>query len=796
VSTERRSADRVLANLVANRENQLAPPTRASSKGLGLLMYDFATLSPNDFELLVRDLLKIEQGWRLEAFGIGKDGGVDLRCVTPSQKVVVQCKHYAGSSFADLRTAARREVAKMQKEKPDRYLFVTSQTLSRTQKDTLVVDLAPWISNPADILMQVDLNEMLARNPDVERAHFKLWLGSSTVLETIVHSGLWARSEALLEDIRDRVRLYVRSPAFDRALKRLNESNVVVITGPPGVGKSLLAEMLVLEHWHKGWQVIQVSSDINEAWELIQPKRHQIFLYDDFLGETDISERSAKNEDSRIVRFMHRVSQDDTKRLVMTTRSQVLRQATFRRETLRRGDFSVNECVVDVTEYGDLDKARILYNHLYFSHLERDVVRGFVSRKSYWQVINHPNFSPRVIEQIVRRRYTAAEDLANALILVLDRPVELWGTMFFTVLSEVARRIVLSLIMFSSAPGDDVVRAVSIKDAAPTAYTQALKALEGTFISIEKRTRGAGSSIGYANPSIRDFVLATLDDEPDYAFRLIADASDLYQVRNVLKYATSRVNGRFKFARLADAVRAKQATIFEKTVGLLDAAVAKHRARKGERYDDWDSRTAVSFGQILAMQQWVLPDYGAALLDKALDIQDEAFMDFADFWGPVTEIMIRQAQGNVAPVREAIDVLLGRWQESMNTSEEIVEFSKFVESNHTALSQLHDPQVLLRSVATDVLRRDMEAIFDNHSNENSDQDWLAQIQSVADSLGLGNEMRSEFESASVSISEHYQALTEDDDYSRVAPTSGAGFGRPAGTYVDRHHVDAMFGQLG
>lgn len=776
-------------------ENQLVPP-QASSKGFGLLMYDFATLSPTDFELLVRDLLKIEQGWRLEAFGAGKDGGVDLRCVTQCQKVVVQCKHYAGSSFADLRTAARREVAKMQKEKPDRYLFVTSQTLSRTQKDTLAVDLAPWISNPSDILMQVDLNEMLARSPDVERAHFKLWLGSSAVLETIVHSGLWARSEALLEDIRDRVRLYVRSPAFDRALKRLNESNVVVITGSPGVGKSLLAEVLVLEHWHKGWQVIQVSSDINEAWELIQPKRHQIFLYDDFLGETDVSERSAKNEDSRIVRFMQHVSHDQTKRLVMTTRSQVLRQATFRRDTLRRGSFSVNECVVDVTEYGDLDKARILYNHLYFSRLERDVVRDFVLRRCYWQVINHPNFSPRIIEQIVRRRYTAAEDLADALMQVLDRPVELWGTMFFTVLSEVARRIVLSLVTFGSSPGDDIVRAASIKDASPIDYTQALKALEGTFISIEKRTRGVGSSISYANPSIRDFVLATLDDEPDYAFRLIADASDLYQVRNVLKYVTSRVSGRFKFARLAAAVRAKQATIFEKTVELLDTAVAKHRARAGERYDDWDSRTAVSFGQILAMQQWVMPNYAAPLLDKAIDIQDEAFADVADFWGPVTEVVIRQARDNVASAREVIDVLLRRWQESMTTSDEVVEFSRFVESNHPALSQLRDPAVLLRSVATDVLRRDMESIFDNHSNEDADLGWLAQIQSVADSLGLGNEMRSEFESAGTSISEHYQAPSEDDDYSRVAPTSGAGLGRPAGAHAKRDQVDAMFGQLG
>ncbi|MDX3636655.1 restriction endonuclease [Streptomyces europaeiscabiei] len=102
--------------------------------------YDFRTLSPNDFEILIRDLLEAEYGWRLEAFGRGRDGGIDLRASTTEGNVVVQCKHYLGSSFSDLRSSARLEALKMDKEKPDRYLFVTSQNLNRTNKDTLAGD--------------------------------------------------------------------------------------------------------------------------------------------------------------------------------------------------------------------------------------------------------------------------------------------------------------------------------------------------------------------------------------------------------------------------------------------------------------------------------------------------------------------------------------------------------------------------------------------------------------------------------------------------------------------------------
>ncbi|MEH1130731.1 restriction endonuclease [Micromonospora sp. CPCC 206061] len=78
--------------------------------------YDFHTLSPSDFEILIHDLLEADRQWRLEAFGRGRDGGVDLRAKTTAGKIVVQCKHYLGSTFSDLRSSARREVPKMEEE--------------------------------------------------------------------------------------------------------------------------------------------------------------------------------------------------------------------------------------------------------------------------------------------------------------------------------------------------------------------------------------------------------------------------------------------------------------------------------------------------------------------------------------------------------------------------------------------------------------------------------------------------------------------------------------------------------
>ena len=138
--------------------------------------YNFSTLSPKDFELLIGSLLRERDGWNLEAFGHGPDGGVDLRAILDDAKIVVQCKHYRGSTFADLRRALKAEITKIKEEKPTRYILATSQDLSRTQKDTLVADLHPWVTNPSDVLAARDLNFLLDDFPQVEQRHFKLWM--------------------------------------------------------------------------------------------------------------------------------------------------------------------------------------------------------------------------------------------------------------------------------------------------------------------------------------------------------------------------------------------------------------------------------------------------------------------------------------------------------------------------------------------------------------------------------------------------------------------------------------------
>jgi hypothetical protein len=78
-------------------------------------MYDFRTLSPIDFELLVRDLLQAELGITMESFGLGKDGGIDFRFAMADQDVVVQAKHHVEGGPRSLLRAAMKEDSKVLK---------------------------------------------------------------------------------------------------------------------------------------------------------------------------------------------------------------------------------------------------------------------------------------------------------------------------------------------------------------------------------------------------------------------------------------------------------------------------------------------------------------------------------------------------------------------------------------------------------------------------------------------------------------------------------------------------------
>ena len=100
------------------------------------MTYNFAALSPADFEDLSRDLIGRDLGTRFEAFGPGPDGGIDGR-YSAADAIVLQAKHFAGSTFSKLKSQMRTERRAIDRISASRYLLTTSRALSPDNKEEL-----------------------------------------------------------------------------------------------------------------------------------------------------------------------------------------------------------------------------------------------------------------------------------------------------------------------------------------------------------------------------------------------------------------------------------------------------------------------------------------------------------------------------------------------------------------------------------------------------------------------------------------------------------------------------------
>lgn len=252
------------------------------------MKYDFKTLSPIDFEDLIRDLLQEELEITLESFKNCKDGGVDLRCSKNQEnEIIVQCKQSLESSFQQLfRKLKKEELSKVTMIRPGRYIFATGMDLTKFQKDKLKELFKPYIKNTGDIFARKEINNLIGKNEKIEKRHFKLWLTSVNILQQILHGKLVNFTKISLESILHRAKYHVQGDGYYEALKILTKHNLCIIAGQPGIGKTTLAEMIILNYANSGYDIVKVSGDISEALEFDPELDKRVYYYDDFLGLT------------------------------------------------------------------------------------------------------------------------------------------------------------------------------------------------------------------------------------------------------------------------------------------------------------------------------------------------------------------------------------------------------------------------------------------------------------------------------------------------------------------------------
>jgi hypothetical protein len=489
--------------------------------------YDFRTLSPIDFESLLRDLLQEDLGITLESFKAGRDSGIDFRyCYDNERRLIVQCKHYVESGYDALyRVLSSQELPKVQRLRPDRYILVTSVGLSPSQKDRIVQLFSPHLRSSTDVLGKNDINNLLGRHPRIERLTLKLWLLSLPILQEVLHSRIHNFSKFEIDRIREHAKLYVQNQSLEEAIRILETHNFCIIAGIPGIGKTILAEMLVLHYSRSGYDLVKVSEDISEAWGLVQSDRNTVFYYDDFLGQTSLPEKLHKNEDVRLINFIRTVRRSSGAKLILTTREYILKQAQQQYERFDREDFKGQKCIIDLAMYTRLDRARILYNHIYFSGLPESYRGALLNNRNYLQIIDHKNYSPRIVQAMTEFAIHDVDPSQYVPFFLesLRNPLAIWDHAFRNHLSQASRNL---LVVLATMPSpvllSDLENAFHSYNSeyaklyhhviGPQDFRSALKELEGDFLILTKQDQDF--LVQYQNPSVADFLKAYLRTSP------------------------------------------------------------------------------------------------------------------------------------------------------------------------------------------------------------------------------------------------------------------------------------------
>ncbi len=492
-----------------------------------MIDYDFSTLNDKEFENLSIDLISKDRDKRFERFKAGKDGGIDGRFyLDDGSQEIIQCKHYLKTGFSGLINSLNKkdnginEIDKVKKLKPTKYIFVTSLPLSVENKKTIKKLFDPYIKNDSDIYGQEDLNQTLGNHPDIEKRYYKLWLSSTVVLGRIVNNAIESRSEFLLEDIKEKSKYYVVTENHQKAIDRLEESHIIIIAGEPGIGKTTLAEHLALRYIEKDYKFYNIENSINEAESIYKRDENQIFYFDDFLGANYLNAIEDK-KDSHIVKFMDRIKKDKTKRFILTSRTNIFNQGLAHSDTFKSKNIENEEFIIKIESLKDIDKALILYNHIWHSNLDEEFIDEIYINKRYKNIIKHKNFNPRLIAfitdiQKIKKEEIAIKSYWKYIVEKLDNPQDVWKNTFDKQSDDFIRAIVILTVFNGNKIEEDQLRDSYnryIKLTGLISNSNISKEFDSIIEEVVKyflnRNQTYNKKIEYSlfNPSIADFIL-------------------------------------------------------------------------------------------------------------------------------------------------------------------------------------------------------------------------------------------------------------------------------------------------
>ncbi|WP_143261816.1 hypothetical protein [Allokutzneria sp. NRRL B-24872] len=354
------------------------------------------------------------------------------------------------------------------------------------------------------------------------------------------------------------------------------------------------------------------------------------------------------------------------------------------------------------------------------------------------------------------------------------------------------------------------MKKVATLDSTPIDYKNALKVLEGSWITIEKQS-GRDIAVAFANPSCRDFVLSFLDENPDYLEVLASDNVALRNVCNILMYAIAAVDDppTYKFGGLRHYVK--------NNANELASVVARLFSRE-QRSEKFFSGTDVILGALLEVEKNLSLGWGDWLARAALDVgesDDRSYtVDFQKAYKVLALICsYARVRGGSLGGQNAFLLWFEACLESAQEDADWVDlYDFFVENDGLPELSSIDVKSMIKSAVLDSVESDLSNLHANYSGDPEGmRERIREIKSIASRVGIddgdiASRIRWTEEHVADWFEEDLSGLadgeSEDVDYSLrfvggVSPMSAvsSSSGRSLGVDDTKRQLEEMFKQL-
>lgn len=143
----------------------------------------------------------------------------------------------------------KEELCKIEKETPSGYYVCCSKELTADNKEEIQDIFSKYMKSIANVIDFIDINDFLdiEENRDILKRHYKL-LGSTNILENMLFNDISMDTKVLIKDIKDKANMLVETSIYHQAIECLERNDVLIIIGDPGIGKTTISFMVILNY--------------------------------------------------------------------------------------------------------------------------------------------------------------------------------------------------------------------------------------------------------------------------------------------------------------------------------------------------------------------------------------------------------------------------------------------------------------------------------------------------------------------------------------------------------------------